>query len=107
MEIKEWIYTGWPSQVEGTLRRSIAAHVRDGVRFRIGISNDPYRRARQHPYNAGDYGEMVILYYTSSDRLVRNLETELIRYFGERCDNERGGGGGARGEAPYYLYIVK
>ena len=95
--------TGWPSRLQ--LHRRISAYVRvDRVRaFKVGITCNPEVRARA--YN-GEYDEMVVVYRTSSDKHVRELEAFLVEYYDGYSDNERGGGGGARGAPPYYLYVV-
>ena len=103
------IFTGPPSRVESTLRKSIAAYVRGGIGYRIGFTNNPETRASQRPYNNGHYGEMIVLYRTTSDRFVRQLERALIDYFWETegLEVEIGGGGGPKGEPPHYLYIAR
>ena len=106
---REPLFTGPPRRVESTLRKSIAAYVRGGIGYRIGFTNNPETRARQRPYNNGQYSEMIVLYKTTSDRFVRQLEIALTNYFweSEGLEAERGAGGGAKGEPPHYLYMVR
>ena len=96
----ESTFVAW---LRGRLRRRIAAYVRDGKPFKIGITNDPKRRANQY---GNEYDEMIVLYPTGYSEFVRDLEHILIEDFWEYCDNEVGGGGGPVAEPPYYLYIV-
>ena len=108
MEVIENIRTGWPRDVLPSLRRGISQYRRNSLWFKIGITNDPYRRASGYRAQYGDlYDEMIVLYETSSDNFVRQMESVLIEDYWEDCDNSVGGGGGGRGAPPYYLYIVR
>ena len=106
MTIRHEEQTGWPSQV--VLRQRIGAYARvdraDG--FKIGITCDPDARAALYRNKEPGYREMVVLYRTASDDHVRQMERELTVWFRDDSDNERFGGAGPQGQAPYYLYIV-
>ena len=104
MEVIYNYWTGWPNQVIPSLRRSISKYRRSSSSFKIGITNDPDRRAMEYGFT---YDVMVVLYRTSSDRFVRQIESLLIEEYWYDCDNTVGGGGGSRGCPPYYLYIVR
>jgi hypothetical protein len=105
MEVRSEEETGWPSQQ--ALRQRIAAYARvDRVKsFKIGITNNPTARAALYRYQTR-YDEMILVYRTSSDAMVRNTERELTEWFWDDCENEILGGGGPSGEPPYYLYVV-
>ena len=103
MELRYEIESGWPSRLN--LRRRISAHTRvDRVaRFKVGITSNP--EARQYAYTR-DYDEMILLHETSSERLVRETERQLVEYYGDDSDAERGGGGGRLGKQPFYVYVA-
>lgn len=92
------------------LRRIISAYTRLDrcSRFKIGITGNPGRRASVYQNDYYDYGydEMVVLYETTSARVVRDTEGFLTDFYWEDCDNSIRGRGGRLGGAPYYLYIV-
>ena len=102
--------TGWPSQLEGRLKRRIGALVRESSAFKVGITNWPERRRRDyerdHPRH---FSEMIVLYETSNRRNASQLESQLIEHNWDRYElkNEVGGGGGRHGEGWYYLYVVR
>ena len=98
--------TGTPTQVLSELIRRISAYTRQdrARRFKIGITNDPERRYSQA--YADEYDEMIVVYETRSIDYVSQLEAALIGHNWEVTDNQVGGGGGAIGDPPYYLYIV-
>lgn len=98
------VQTGRPNQIISTLRRRISALIRADVDFKVGITNNPQARARAYGY---EYDEMIVLYRTSSDDFVRDLESALVYEYWYMNDNLTGGGGGGRGMPPYYLYIVR
>ena len=96
-----------PKMVE-TLHRRVSQYKRGDRNFKIGITNDPDRRAREYYYRDGNrYHEMVVLYQTRRLGQVRKLEAVLVRKHRADSDNEQGGGGGSAGKPPYYLYVVR
>lgn len=97
--------TGWPKEVVSTTLRSISGYTRKGKvrRFKIGITNSPERRFKKHKFN---YDEMVVIYRSDSYGNVCELERELIEHNWELADNMIGGGGGRKGSAPYFMYVV-
>ena len=100
--------TGWPSKVISTLKKRISAYVKNTTQYKIGITNNPAARASAYPKQFTEqYDEMIVLHRTSSDKLVRELEKDLVGYYWGYTDNSIGGGGGPSGEPPYYLYIVR
>lgn len=108
MEIRYEVETGWPSSLE--LCRRVAAYGRlDRVLgFKVGISCNPEGRAALYKHQDPHYKEMVVLYKTSSDSVVRDVERDLTIWFkgDAECDNVNIGGGGPKGSAPFYLYVV-
>ena len=105
MDIRYEVETGWPSQQN--LRQRIGAYARiDRVKsFKIGITCNPSSRAALYR-QTDNYDEMIVIYKTSSDAMVRNTEREMTEWFWDDCDNLRMGGAGPAGSGPYYLYVV-
>lgn len=86
------------------LKRRIRYSAERCAGFYIGITNRPPRR---WPSHSNSYDEMIVLYRTRSERLVTDMERELIDYFWDDCDNcIRGGAPPGKGPT-YYLYIVR
>ena len=104
MEVTYQIDTGYPSRIMTTLRRRAAQLARTSTSFKIGITNDPERRSAEY---GSAYDEMVVLYQTRSDDYVRRVEADLVAQTWTTADNFVGGGGGSRGNPPYYLYLVR
>lgn len=84
--------------------------------FKIGITDDPRRRARHgYPHNGYmvRYDRMDLIFRGSRD-LAGALETHLVSIFNdngyfpsEKCVNDQPGDEGPRSyEKPYYVYIV-
>ena len=96
-----------------TLHRRISQYKRGKRNFRrnfkIGITNDPERRANEYDSrDGGRYHQMVVLYQTGGRQRIRDMEAMLVRKHLQGSDNEQGGGGGLVGRrGPYYLYIVR
>jgi len=107
MEIRDdKVETGWPSQLN--LHQRVSAFTRPDrcISFKIGITNNPDKRASLYRGSGTIYHEMVLLYRTSSDTHVRAMEVFLCDYYKESSDNVNAGGGGPGGEGPYYLYLT-
>lgn len=122
MNIRDECETGWPSGVR--LQQRVAAYVREDRlrnyslphrvkayvrdeplrRYKVGITSDPPTRAGRY---GAQYDEMILVYRTSSNDHVRELESVLTEYFGDDCDNEISGGGGRQAiKGRYFLYVV-
>ncbi len=74
-------------------------------KVKVGITSKPKRRAAKYTIES-DYDDMIVLFKTSSEQTIRELEKFLVEKNWELVDNEIGGGGGPLGNGPYYLYIV-
>jgi len=87
--------------------RFIATHFRwTDSRFKVGITSTSNLKGRARDYDRNTpYSYMSLIYRTSSERRVRDIEYDLQDHYWEICDNKRLGGGGL-GTPPYYLYIV-
>ena len=105
MKIKtKRMITGRPSAVITPLRRRIAANIRFCISLKIGITSNPKERALDY---SSEYDDMMLLYKTSSDNYVKDMERRMICEYWDYVDNSIGGGGGRLGSAPYFLYIVR
>ncbi len=49
---------------------------------------------------------MIVKYRTSSVNFINQIEAFLIDRHWDYIKNLVGGGGGANGEGPYYLYVL-
>ena len=110
MEVKYKCDHGWPNQVDSRMRRRVGAYASRSVAFKIGITNDPEKRAGQYKLHVSRLTEMIVLYETTSRENAAALERDLIDYRWEYDDKmaaEKGGGGGRKGEGWYYLYIAR
>lgn len=100
--------TGWPSSLIG-IRHRVGALTREKS-FKIGITNDPRRRARQYDRNEPFYDEMIVLYKSPSIDNARTLEKKLINAYIDNdrkpSDNRNRGGQGRIGAPPHYAYVV-
>ncbi|MFZ2852495.1 MAG: GIY-YIG nuclease family protein [Rhodocyclaceae bacterium] len=106
MEIRYEHETGWPSQLGLHKRISAYARTDRASAFKVGITNSPETRASQYRSNGSKYHEMIVLYQTTSDKHVREVERIFCDYYAGYADNLIGGGGGPKGEGPYFLYVV-
>ena len=99
-------WTGHISEVETPLKRSVAAYLRHGYKVKIGITNNPEKRATKHS-NKINWKRMVVKYKTSSIVNMNNMERILIDHHWYDIENEIGGGGGPNGmNGPYFLYVL-
>jgi hypothetical protein len=109
-EVHRKTRTGHPNQVASALRRAVNAHVRDAnghdvVRFKIGRTSEPEKRARGRDYSVG-YDKMIVLYETNDPDHADDVERHLIDWSDGRSDNKKRGGAGPIGDEPYYVYVV-
>jgi hypothetical protein len=105
---------GWPSKVFPVLVTLICdLYDKGNTHFKIGITNNPQRRWAQ-AYGGYGWGNMHVIYESSSLDHTRDLERWLIESFDEKAIdvggyyyNATGGGGGRRPlGGPYYVYCV-
>lgn len=98
--------TGRPDRILSTLLRRVSAYTRQTKvsKFKIGITCSPDRRWVEGYRH--EYERMIVVYRTTSDKHVRQMERLLVDHNWECGDNVYRGGGGPSGVGPYYLYIV-
>lgn len=108
MKIRYEEQTGWPGALKLIRRVAAFGRIDRVLGFKVGITSDPEKRASGYRYNDPHFKEMVVIYKTSSDAVVRDIKGKLTDWFLEdnECHNERRGGGGPSGKPPYYLYVV-
>lgn len=104
LEVDYW--TGNINDVIESLNRSIAQHIRNNTKVKIGITCDPERRYKEHSLSKENWDRMVVKYKTSSVNYINELEKKLIAHHWEYIKNEVAGGGGPNGTPPYYLYLL-
>ncbi len=104
MEILERFKTGNKTSIKGKIQKSIVWHC-EHYDVKVGITSNPRARASSYR-SSGSYDKMVILYETTSEKEIRELEKYLVEKNWEIVNNEIGGGGGPLGKAPHFLYII-
>jgi hypothetical protein len=105
MQVNYSYWTGHLTNVETSLKKSVAAYIRLGYAVKIGITNNPERRAKEHA-RKGTWKRMIVKYYTTSVKYINDMERIIIAHHWDRVENEVGGGGGPNGSGPYYLYVL-
>ena len=86
------------------IQRSISYYSKNH-NIKVGITSKPKRRASKYASET-IYDEMIVLFKTSSERVIRGLEKYIVDKNRDSLDNVINGGGGPLGEGPYYLYVV-
>jgi hypothetical protein len=66
MELEYDYFTGSIYKVSGSLTRSIGQYSRHYTKIKIGITNSPTRRLKEHSRNITKWDLMVIKYATTS-----------------------------------------
>ena len=101
MKLNYRLETGWPSHLTN-INKIVGSIKRRSCAFKIGITNSPRTRIRQYEdEQPRHYGEMLVLYRTSSRKNAAELEKLLIskHQSDRRNRNKRGGGEDGQGEA--------
>lgn len=91
-------------QMRDLLRTAVGDCARGFSGFKIGQTCNPTNRVRRQDY-ADVYDDMIVIYETTSLAYVDGAERHLIECYPD-ADNLRSGGGGPKGEPPYYVYVV-
>lgn len=97
--------TGFPRNVLPSVVRRISSLTRRNKvsKFKIGFTSDPSKRATAY---VDSFDRMVLVYQTSSHQNVALLERLMIEHNSELSENLVSGGGGRKGQPPFYLYVV-
>lgn len=106
MNVSYDYWTGSINHVKESLIRSVGQYTRHYRKVKIGITNDPERRAKEHQRGSDKWDKMVVKYETSSVNFINQIERVLIEYHWGYIKNKVGGGGGPDGVGPYYLYVL-
>lgn len=103
----DYYYTGHLVHVQPLLRRRVRVFTKKWCWVKIGITNNPEIRADQHERVDPDWELMVVLWETTSARMIRRAESVTIDYLAEHLENMIGGGGGRQATVgPYFLYVL-
>lgn len=105
MSVEYDFWTGSLDSVLNSLNRSVAQYIRNHKSVKIGITNHPERRLKQHLVNR-HWDKMIVKYKTTSVRNINLMEALLIERYIDYTVNQVTGGGGPNGEPPFYLYIL-
>lgn len=98
-------FSGHSITVETSLKKSLAAYIIKYNRVKIGITNNPERKAKEHDEN-GSWKRMFVKFYTTSDKNVSEVVNIIAAHHWDQVENEISGEGGPKGCAPYYLYVL-
>lgn len=73
---------------------------------KVGITGqDPKERFKQH-LNDKKWKKMVVVFKTSSEGIVRDMENFLTKSINDLLNEIRGGGGNLTENPPYYVYFL-
>lgn len=107
MEVRYNYYTGSIFNINATLTRSVSRYLCHNILVKVGITNNPERRACEHRNGSCGWAHtMVVIYHTSSPNSVKEMERRLVDRYWLHLQNDIGGGGGPDGAGPYYLYVL-
>lgn len=107
MDLKYDYWEGTFTEIHKILLRSISQYTRHYSKVKIGITNSPERRKREHHKTNHEWDMLVVKYRTSSNNFINKMEALCIEYQKEYVINQRNGGGGPNSEkGPYYLYLL-
>ena len=104
MELKYDYWTGHFEEVKGTLIRNISQYSINHNAIKIGITNNPERRIKEHQNSNLGWKKMIVKYQTNSVSYINTMEELLINYHWEYLSNIKNGGLNAN--PPYYLYLL-
>jgi hypothetical protein len=105
MKIVDIIITGHILDVETKLIKSVYYFTGKYKRVKIGITNNPERRAQEHR-KTGKWKKMIVKYHTTSVDYINDIERIIIEHHWDYIENKIAGGGGPNGIGPYYLYFL-
>lgn len=106
MEIEYDLWTGSLNIVKASLIRSVGQYTRRYKKVKIGITDNPERRTKNHEKSDIKWVKMVVKYQTNSVNFINQMEKILIEHHYEFVENINAGGGGPNGSPPYYLYLL-
>ena len=106
MELKHDYWQGQFEDILGTFIKSISQYSINHNGIKIGITNDPEKRLKEHITSNVGWKKMIIKYETTSINYINVMEELLINYHWEILSNIRGNVGETHKTPPYYLYIV-
>ena len=107
MKVKYSYYTGRPNELDLHKKASQLTRNDYYTGYKIGITNNPERRAKDYELHATRYNEMLVIYETQSRNFAKTVERQITEYLEGFCDNKIMGGGGNYGQPPYYVYIAR
>ena len=73
--------------------------------MKIGITNNPERKTKEHDKN-GSWKRMFVKFYTTSEKNVSEVVNTIAAHHWDRVENEISGEGGPKGCALYCLFVL-
>lgn len=103
---------GW-KESSTAVRKKISQLTSGSKGMWIGIASNGTDGARGRwnvKYKDHHMRHMAIVYHTSSDHFRKEMEADLVGFYGLKpkgyLDNVNEGGGGGHGSAPYVVYVA-
>jgi hypothetical protein len=97
-------WSGQLNEVETSLEKSVANYANKYQKVKIGITNNPQRRSVELD-KTKKWKRMIVKYYTTSEKNVSEVVNMISAHHWDLVENEISGGG-LKGSAPYYLYVL-
>lgn len=106
VEYSRSYYSGFPSNVIPLLKISISLFKRNYKRVKIGITNNPERRWKEHlRQDTESWDRMIVKYRTQSVNYANLIEKYFIKNDPELCNRWPGKSNMSESDY-YYVYIL-
>jgi hypothetical protein len=106
MELDYNYWTGTDNHVLESLNRSMGQYTRRYKKVKIGITNNPEKRRKEHIRDSLDWDWMIVKYKTSSVNFVIELEEISIDNNWDYIAYKNGGIGNPAKNGMQYLYVL-
>ena len=97
-------WSGHLNEVETSLEKSVANYAHKYKKVKIGFTNNPQQKCVELN-KTRKWKRMIVKYYTTSEKNVSEVVNIISAHHWDLVENEISGGG-IKGCAPYYLYVL-